>query len=96
MDTDEDVLARLRLAIWCNSACSAADYVLYKDRNKAEPAQAVQTLNAAKGKRFSAIFVLFRGLTLGWAALIRPPVPSNGPEFAPGERRTRLSLPDEQ
>jgi hypothetical protein len=52
---------------------SSADCVLYKDRNKREPAQGVWTLNGAKQKPFSAIFVVFLGLTVGGATLIRPP-----------------------
>jgi hypothetical protein len=75
---------------------SSADCVVYKDRSKTEPAQGVQSLNGSKQKPFSGIFVVLRGLTLGGAPLIRPRVPSNGPEFEPGERRMRLSLPDEQ
>jgi hypothetical protein len=96
MDTDMDVLARKMALASGEMRDSSAECVVYKDRNKTEPAQGVQTLNGSKQKPFSGIFVDFRGLTLNRAPLIRPRVPSNGPEFEPGERRMRLSLPDEQ
>jgi hypothetical protein len=80
---------------WRNQLSSSSDCDLYKDRNKARPAPPVETLNARKEADFAGIFVIFRGLTVGRGALIRPPFLQMDIYFNPASA-DKGRLPDEQ